>query len=40
MAKFVVLEVDDDVSVDKVISLFSSTAKVRVAGLFARPYIA
>ena len=37
MAKFVLLEVDDDASVDKVTALFTKTKRVRVAGIFARP---
>lgn len=37
MAKFIVLEVDDEAASAKVIQMFTRTTRVRVAGIFARP---
>lgn len=37
MAKFIVLEVDDEASVSKLQAMFAKTRSVRLAGIFARP---
>jgi hypothetical protein len=37
MAKFVLLEVDDDAAVEVLKQRFANTQRVRLAGIFARP---